>query len=107
VYQIRFEEREQRPLFGHKYWFTLKDAVDNVPEYIVRWDNFVQMADEYGLSVEYKEEFHQVFTEHQEHSEFGPLMVRMKVVDSHGESAMDEDQWEAANLYIAFAFRKR
>lgn len=83
------------------------------------------MAEEYGLSVEYKEEFHQVFEEHREHSEFGPLMVRMKVVDSEGESAMDEDQWEAASanilaivrfvvmlthfsdLYIAFAFRKR
>jgi hypothetical protein len=42
VYQIRFEDRKARPLFGHKYWFTLEDAVDNVPEYIVRWDNFVQ-----------------------------------------------------------------
>jgi len=55
------------------------------------------MAEEYGLSLEYKEEFHQVFEEHQEHPEFGPLMVRMKVVDSNGESAMDEDQWEAAS----------
>lgn len=55
------------------------------------------MAEEYGLSVEYKEEFHQVFEEHQEHPDFGPLMVRMKVVDSNGESAMDEDQWEAAS----------
>jgi len=31
----------------------------------------------------------------------------MKVVDSDGESAMDEDQWEAANIYIAFAFERR
>ncbi|KAF8232361.1 guanine-N(7)-methyltransferase [Tricholoma matsutake] len=107
VYKIRFDEREERPIFGDRYWFSLEDAVENVPEYVVRWDNFVRMAEEYGLSVEYKEEFHQVFEEHREHSEFGPLMVRMKVVDSEGESAMDEDQWEAANLYIAFAFRKR
>lgn len=55
------------------------------------------MAEEYGLSVEYKAEFHQVFEEHRDHSEFAPLMVRMKVVDSNGESAMDEDQWEAAS----------
>lgn len=50
-------------------------------------------------------------------------MVRMKVVDEHGESSMDEDQWEAASehldnqahhslthppdIYIAFAFEKR
>jgi mRNA (guanine-N7-)-methyltransferase len=65
------------------------------------------MADAYGLSVEYKEEFHQVFAEHQKHPEFEPLMLRMKVVDSNGESAMDEDQWEAASagtspIYIPF-----
>lgn len=51
-------------------------------------------------------------------------MVRMRVVDSNGESSMDEDQWEAAStsnctsfaklfltdysdIYIAFAFEKR
>ena len=41
VYKITFENRE-RPVFGHKYWFFLQDAVENVPEYVVRWDNFVQ-----------------------------------------------------------------
>ncbi|KAJ7063123.1 mRNA capping enzyme-domain-containing protein [Mycena amicta] len=107
VYKIRFEDRVNMPVFGHKYWFYLQDAVENVPEYIVRWDNFVQMAAEYGLHVVYKKEFHDVFSEHQDHPEFGPLMVRMKVVDANGESAMDEAQWEAANIYIAFAFEKR
>jgi len=34
-------------------------------------------------------------------------MSSLKVVDSNGESAMDEDQWEAANIYIGFAFEKR
>ncbi|KAJ7738465.1 mRNA capping enzyme-domain-containing protein [Mycena maculata] len=107
VYKIRFEDRVHKPLFGHKYWFYLQDAVENVPEYIVKWDNFVQMAADYGLHPVYKEEFHDVFSEHREHPEFGPLMVHMNVVDADGESAMDEDQWEAANIYIAFAFEKR
>ena len=44
VYKIRFEDRENRPMFGHRYWFYLQDAVDDVPEYIVRWDNFVKCA---------------------------------------------------------------
>ncbi|KAJ7219098.1 mRNA capping enzyme-domain-containing protein [Mycena pura] len=107
VYSIRFEDRVHKPLFGHKYWFYLQDAVENVPEYIVKWDNFVQMAAEYGLHPVYKEEFHHIFSEHRDHAEFGPLMVHMKVVDANGESAMDEDQWEAANIYFAFAFEKR
>ncbi|KAH7916010.1 guanine-N(7)-methyltransferase domain-containing protein [Hygrophoropsis aurantiaca] len=107
VYKIRFEDRHSRPLFGHRYYFYLEDAVENVPEYIVQWDNFVQMAAEFGLFPVYKKEFHEVYAEHEDHEEFGPLMVRMKVVDANGESAMDEDQWEAANIYIAFAFEKR
>ncbi|KIL68637.1 hypothetical protein M378DRAFT_158475 [Amanita muscaria Koide BX008] len=107
VYKITFEKRKTGQIFGHKYWFFLRDAVDNVPEYVVHWDNFVQMAAEYKLRLLYKQEFHRVFEEHQDHQEFGPLMVRMKVVDSDGASAMDEDQWEAANLYIAFAFEKQ
>lgn len=55
------------------------------------------MAADYGLHLVYKEEFHQVFEEHQDHPEFKPLLVRMKVVDNEGASAMDEDQWEAAS----------
>ncbi|KAK7693073.1 hypothetical protein QCA50_002638 [Cerrena zonata] len=107
VYKIRFDKRHDRPLYGHRYWFYLKDAVDDVPEYIVHWDNFVHMAAEYGLRLTYKKEFHEVFTDNQEHPEFKPLLERMKVVDKDGESQMDEDQWEAANVYIAFAFEKR
>ncbi|KIJ17357.1 hypothetical protein PAXINDRAFT_168048 [Paxillus involutus ATCC 200175] len=107
VYRIRFEDRQSRPLFGHRYHFFLRDAVEDVPEYIVDWDNFVGIAAEYSLHPIYKEEFHQIFAEHSEQEEFKELMVRMKVVDSNGESAMDEDQWEAANIYIGFAFEKR
>lgn len=62
------------------------------------------MASEYGLSPIYKEEFHQVFEEHQEHPEFKPLLERMKVVDSDGASAMDEDQWEAASALLFSLF---
>ncbi|KII88966.1 hypothetical protein PLICRDRAFT_159944 [Plicaturopsis crispa FD-325 SS-3] len=107
VYTIRFEDRKRRPIFGHKYTFFLQDAVENVPEYVVHWDNFVQMASEYGLHPVYKKEFHQIFEEHQEDPEFKERLVRMKVVDANYESAMDEDQWEAANIYIGFAFEKR
>jgi len=106
VYKIRFDNRE-KPVFGHKYWFYLKDAVEDVPEYVVQWDNFVQLALEYGLELRYRAEFHQVFEQHQDHPEFKPLLGRMKVVDANGESSMDEDQWESANIYIAFAFEKK
>ncbi|KAI1788464.1 mRNA capping enzyme-domain-containing protein [Ganoderma leucocontextum] len=107
VYKIRFEDRDKGSMFGHRYWFYLQDAVDDVPEYVVQWDPFVQLASEYGLHPVYKKEFHQVFEEFHEQPEFAPLLQRMRVVDSNGESQMDEDQWEAANIYIGFAFEKR
>ncbi|KAF5358252.1 hypothetical protein D9756_001837 [Leucocoprinus leucothites] len=106
VYTIQFEDREKQPVFGHKYTFFLQDAVENVPEYVVRWESFRRMAADYKLELIYKKDFHEVFMENQEDPEFGPLMVRMKVVDANGESSMDEAQWEAANIYVAFAFRK-
>jgi hypothetical protein len=56
-----------------------------------------RLAEEYELVLKYRKEFHDMFTEFSEHSEFGPLMTRMKVMDAHGGSKMDEEQWEAAS----------
>lgn len=58
---------------------------------------FSRLAAEYGLHPIYKKEFHEVFEEFQEHAEFKPLLQRMNVIDSNGETEMDEGQWEAAS----------
>jgi hypothetical protein len=39
---MRDSELVRAQLFGHRYWFYLKDAVEDVPEYIVHWQNFEQ-----------------------------------------------------------------
>ena len=73
-----------------------------------------RVASEYSLHPIYKKEFHEVFTENQNDPEFKQLLIRMGVVDPQGESAMDEDQWDAAStflpslsrwLYFIFIFR--
>jgi len=107
VYSIKFESRESQPLYGHRYSFFLQDAVEDVLEYVVHWESFVQLAAEYGLYPIYKKEFHDVFEEFKEHPEFKPLLKRMNVIDANGETKMDEGQWEAANIYVAFAMGKR
>ncbi|GJJ15084.1 hypothetical protein Clacol_009359 [Clathrus columnatus] len=110
VYRLTFEEhlkKRKYPTFGHRYTFFLKDAVENVPEYVVHWDHFTKLAEEYSLYSIYREEFHDIFQSEREDKEFGALLQRMKVVDSRGVSQMDEDQWEAANIYLGFAFEKR
>lgn len=106
-YQIQFYERRHPGVYGHEYRFYLQDAVEDVPEYVVDWDNFVDLAGEYGLDLEYRKTFNDVLQEEQGSRDFGPLLGKMGVINEHGESAMDSDQWEAANLYMAFSFVKK
>jgi mRNA (guanine-N7-)-methyltransferase len=42
VYRIQFDDRVNRPRYGHRYSFFLRDAVENVPEYVVQWEPFIQ-----------------------------------------------------------------
>ena len=49
VYKVRFDQREERPLYGFRYHFYLKDAVEDVPEYVVNWENFVKYVSFFGL----------------------------------------------------------
>ncbi|CCA69844.1 related to RNA (guanine-N7-) methyltransferase [Serendipita indica DSM 11827] len=106
VYRIRFDQA-RGPLYGHRYMFFLEDAVEDVPEYVVYWEEFVSLASQYGLALLYKREFHEVYAEEAENPEFNALLKRMKVVDDDNNSAMDPAQWDAANVYLAFAFEKR
>lgn len=50
VYKVRFDSREHPEPFGHKYWFFLRDAVENVPEFLVHWDNFISCVLSYCSS---------------------------------------------------------
>ena len=34
VYQIRFEQKDEFPLFGHSYSFYLEESIDNCVEYV-------------------------------------------------------------------------
>lgn len=58
------------------------------------------MASEYKLDLQYKSDFHDVYAEHCDHEEYGPLLQRMFVVDAKGKSQMDEDQWETASSFF-------
>jgi len=45
VYGIKFDTRtppSEDTWFGHRYTFFLQDAVEEVPEYVVYWDKFVE-----------------------------------------------------------------
>jgi len=103
---VTFDDRSRMPPFGHRYTFFLQDAVGEVPEYIVQWDQFEGLALEYRLQFHYKRSFHELFVDHKDSAEFGKLLERMRVVNSQGESELTEEMWEACNIYLAFAFVK-
>ncbi|WVQ78726.1 hypothetical protein IAT38_000813 [Cryptococcus sp. DSM 104549] len=105
-YYVEFAERRHQGVYGHQYSFYLTDAVEDVPEYLVHWENFESLAYEYGLKLVYRRNFADILDEEKGTRDFGPLLGKMGVINDDGESAMDVDQWEAANLYMAFAFEK-
>ncbi|KND04978.1 mRNA (guanine-N7)-methyltransferase [Spizellomyces punctatus DAOM BR117] len=104
ILTVAFDQRDDYPRFGHKYWFELKDAIDNCPEYLLHFPTFEKLALEYGLELEYKKPFHEIFQEESQNEQHRNLLYRMNVVNDEGTISADE--WEVAGLYIAFAFRK-
>lgn len=60
------------------------------------------VAEDYGLYPIYKEEFHSIYEQEAKEPEYAGLLKTMKVVDQNGESAMDEEQWEAASMLSFF-----
>ncbi|ORY81417.1 mRNA capping enzyme-domain-containing protein [Protomyces lactucae-debilis] len=114
IYKVEFENQPPpgpdvvfRPPYGHKYTFYLKDAVDIVPEYVVPFEAFRALAEEYNLELLYKKGFHEVFEEYKDTFEGGALLDRMGVVRKDGSRGIEGDEREAAGFYAAFCFEKR
>ncbi|GAA6003206.1 hypothetical protein JCM10207_001799 [Rhodosporidiobolus poonsookiae] len=109
VYSVKFDSRDppsSASPYGHRYTFFLQDAVEEVPEYVVYWDAFVELAAQYGLTPTYVADFQTIFADEQDDAHFRQLLRRMKVMDEEGNAEMDEDQLDAAMLYMGFAFVK-
>lgn len=113
-YKIEFDERYALGdvPFGNKYHFWLKDAVDNVPEYVVDWRMLESIAIEFGLRLVYKARFDQILVDGYQKKSLRLLLRRMNVLDENvtadGSVApnMTPSLWEACTLYLGFAFRK-
>ncbi|KDE06696.1 hypothetical protein MVLG_03042 [Microbotryum lychnidis-dioicae p1A1 Lamole] len=106
VYGIKFDERDWVEQFGHRYTFFLQDAVEEVPEYVVHWEAFVDLAREFDLHLEYKSDFQDIFLAHKDEPDFAQLLKRMRVIDDQGDTEMTPEQWEAATIYLGFAMTK-
>ncbi|KAI7090232.1 hypothetical protein KC356_g1654 [Hortaea werneckii] len=107
-----------RPPYGWKYFYHLAEAV-NAPEYVVPWEGFRALAEEYGLELMYRKGFREVLGEVHDVEPGVPvdrslteLAERMGVLSRDRSAGRDggllvsEDEMEAAGFYHAFCFYK-
>jgi mRNA (guanine-N7-)-methyltransferase len=110
IYRVRFpgptpEDGIFRPPFGWKYNFFLHEAVEEVPEYVVPWEAFRALAEDYNLELQYHKPFGEVWETEKDDRELGALSERMGVRDRiTGKLLVSEEEMEAANFYVAFCF---
>ncbi|CAK3955217.1 mRNA cap guanine-N7 methyltransferase [Lecanosticta acicola] len=117
IYSVRFPRQQTlvkkhlpkdgifRPPFGWKYHYHLEEAVE-APEFVVPWEAFRALAEDYGLELLYRKGFRDVFEHESVDRELGELAKRMRVVDNNGNLKVSEQEMEAASFYHAFCFYK-
>ncbi|KAK3072853.1 mRNA cap guanine-N7 methyltransferase [Teratosphaeriaceae sp. CCFEE 6253] len=122
IYTVRFPRSQplpQRPLprdgifrppYGWKYHYSIAEAV-NAPEYVVPWEGFRALAEDYGLELLYRKGFREVFEDESGDRQLGMLAERMGVMsrdrsDGRGGLLVSEEEMEAAAFYHAFCFYK-
>ena len=94
-----------RPPFGWKYNFFLHEAVEEVPEYVVPWEAFRALAEDYNLELQYHKPFGEVWETEKDARELGALSERMGVRDRNtGDLLVSPEEMEAAGFYVAFCF---
>ncbi|KAK3678487.1 mRNA cap guanine-N7 methyltransferase [Recurvomyces mirabilis] len=122
IYAVRFPRHQPltsrplpkdgifRPPYGWKYHYSLEEAV-NAPEFVVPWEGFRALAEDYGLELLYRKGFREVFEDESEDRELGQLAERMGVMsrdrsEGRGGLLVREEEMEAAAFYHAFCFYK-
>ena len=101
--------------FGIQYYFYLEDSVGRkeedkivyVPEYLVVFDKFKDIAAEYGLEPVERKNFHEFYSDYIKQPGNRKAffkMVHTKETDTEREL---KEQWDAIYLYMAFAFKKK
>jgi mRNA (guanine-N7-)-methyltransferase len=110
VYKIAFTKeapKDLKNIFGYEYTFYLEDAVGNVPEYIVPFEAFRGLAQEYHLELVHRKPFLKMFDDELAlKPSLGRLCQKMNVLKSDGSFGIEGDQREACGIYLAFAFEK-
>ncbi|XP_063042000.1 mRNA cap guanine-N7 methyltransferase [Engraulis encrasicolus] len=134
VYRVTFQKKGEYPLFGCQYDFNLEGVV-NVPEFLVYFPLFEEMAKKYNMRLVYRKTFHEFFQEKIQNEQNKTLMQRMQALEHYpadgGNSlasdkpeeyehaqrrvedkarvplgTLSKSEWEATSIYLVFVFEK-
>lgn len=96
-----------RPPFGNGYNFSLTDAIDDVPEYVVPFEVLRLMCEDYGLILKYKKNFVDLFNQ-EIPKYFGRLNKNLieGMKRSDGKYGAEGSEKEAVAFYLGFVFEK-
>uniref|UniRef100_A0A671NL53 mRNA (guanine-N(7))-methyltransferase n=1 Tax=Sinocyclocheilus anshuiensis TaxID=1608454 RepID=A0A671NL53_9TELE len=131
VFRVTFQKKADYPLFGCQYDFSLEGVV-NVPEFLVYFPLFEEMAKKYNMRLVYKKTFKEFFEEKVKDEKNKVLMQWMQALeqyppDERGQLASDslgeydhakrvaarrplgtlsKSEWEATSIYLVYVFEK-
>ncbi|OXV07691.1 hypothetical protein Egran_04545 [Elaphomyces granulatus] len=106
IYRVRFpsatpEDGIFRPPFAWKYSYFMEEAVEEIPEYVVPWEAFRALTQEYNLELQYRKPFLDIWKEEKDDPELGPLSERMGVrARGAGPLLVSDDELEAADSLL-------
>ncbi|KAI5083430.1 hypothetical protein GOP47_0003173 [Adiantum capillus-veneris] len=109
LYKVKFERQQHAKAlrygedpYGLQYEFHLEDAVNHCPEWLVPFDELKNLAQQYGLELSLKKNFHEFVKEHMQVPNLVELMHKL---DAQG--TISSEEWECVSIYLVFVFRKR
>jgi mRNA (guanine-N7-)-methyltransferase len=112
IYTVTFDNEPPedgvfRPPFGNRYNYSLKDAIDDVPEYVVPFETLRAICEDYGLVLKYKKNFIDIFNQEipKYFSKLNKNLIEgMKRSD--GKYGAEGSEKEAVGFYVGFVFEK-
>lgn len=94
-------------LTNNRYEFFLREAVENVEEFVIPFDKFTELAKDYGFKLVKHVPFLKYFSENVVGNEvLIQDCVRKRLTDHKGTPLFDSEQLEVCSIYSVFAFVK-
>ncbi|XP_044743867.1 mRNA cap guanine-N7 methyltransferase [Chrysoperla carnea] len=136
IYNVTFRcDTDKPPIFGAKYDFHLEGVVD-CPEFLVHFPTFVKLAAKFGLKLVSKERFDEYYNRMKDDGmpllikmqgletypprngeelvglaqgdyEHAEEFINNSKYDNMKIGTLSKSEWEAATLYLTFAFQKQ